>query len=119
MSARFSQCNGYQLCPMWISRAVILVATMTLSSGIAQTRVPADQQKFFGKWTLSEPETKKIHPNRDGVSDWRSYEPDGDRVKVSWGTGNTQTGTYSAKCDGIVEPISTGKIRCQQTAPGT
>jgi hypothetical protein len=72
------------------------------------------QQKFLGKWKLDTALSKIAHPNETGNIQWRAYEPDGDRVKVSWGNAAGLAGTYSAKCDGTLEPTSAGQIRCRQ-----
>jgi hypothetical protein len=83
--------------------------------GITCAHRQAHQQNFFGKWTLDEGRSRVLHPADDFKSQqWRSYEPDGDRVKVSWGNAGGQLGTYSAKCDGTMEAAGVGKIRCWQ-----
>jgi len=73
------------------------------------------QQNFFGRWKLDEARSRVLHSSDNLKSaQWRSYEPDGDRVRVSWGSESGQSGTYSAKCDGTIEAAVVGKIRCWQ-----
>jgi hypothetical protein len=81
---------------------------------------PATQQKFFGKWKLDKAQSRIAHPGDDDKSiQWRSYQPDGDRVKVAWGDGDGERGTYSAKCDGTVESAQAGNIRCRPAGSNT
>jgi len=94
------------------SRFWLLCLALTFAA--AQTAGPAVQRPFFGKWKLKPGDTK-LHAGDDSKSlQWRIYEPDGDRVRVSWGNGDKRAGTYSAKCDGTPETITSGKIRCWQ-----
>jgi hypothetical protein len=60
------------------------------------------------------------HSGEDDKSNqWRSYERDSDRVKVSWGNAERKVGTYSAKCDNTLEATGFGYIRCRQVALDT
>lgn len=77
------------------------------------------QQKFFGMWKLNRAESKMTHAgDTDQSVAWRSYEPDGDRVRVSWGNDKGKVGSYSAKCNGNPEPARSVNIRCRQVASG-
>jgi hypothetical protein len=81
---------------------------------LAQTSPPAAQQKFFGRWKLDTALSKIAHPGDSGSILWRSYAADGDQVKVAWGNVEGEAGSYSARCDGSLEPSNVGKIRCHQ-----
>lgn len=95
-----------------------LLLCLNLTFATAQTAGPTAQWPFFGKWKLKPGDTKLNHVGDDPKSlQWRTYEPDGDRVRVSWGNGDKPAGTYSAKCDGTPEPITSGKIRCWLAGP--
>jgi len=102
---------------MKISRPVLFLAfAALLCIGFAASASgQSAQQKFLGKWKLDTALSKIAHPNETGNVQWRAYEPDGDRDKVSWGNAAGLAGTYSAKCDGTLEPTSAGQIRCRQT----
>jgi hypothetical protein len=84
------------------------------SIGTTCANCQASQQNFFGRWMLDEARSRVLHSSDLKRQQWRSYEPDGDRVKVSWENAGGQLGTYSAKCDGTVEAAAAGKIRCWQ-----
>jgi hypothetical protein len=85
----------------------------------SQVSVASADQRFFGKWVLNEAQSQISHTGDDYKSvQWRRYEPDGDRVKVSWGNSAGQIGTYSARCDRAIEPAASGRIRCWRTESG-
>ena len=67
---------------------------------------------FLGKWTLDVPRSKVFITSDLKPLQWRTYERDGDRVKVAWGNANGQLGAYSARCDGTVEAAEAVKVRC-------
>lgn len=89
------------------------------AQGLAQ--VPIDQKNFLGMWKLHEAQSKMTHSGDEDKSlQWRSYERNGDRVKVSWGQADGRVvGTYSAKCDNTEESTSFGHIRCRQVGSDT
>ena len=99
---------------MLLTGLTVLLCFAVTTPARAQTARPAIQQKFFGKWKLEETLSRIAHPGEFKAIQWRSYEPDGDRVKVAWGNGEGQLGTYSAKCDGSLESAASGDIRCWQ-----
>jgi hypothetical protein len=101
---------------MKISRLVLFpaLAALLCIASAASGQSQSAQQNFLGKWKLDTALCKIAHPNETGNVQWRAYEPDGDRVKVSWGNAAGLAGTYSAKCDGTLEPTSAGQIRCRQ-----
>jgi hypothetical protein len=82
-----------------------LLAGSTPSLFCAQTTSPrrqgagaVAQQKFFDMWKLNRAESKMTHAgDADQSVAWRSYEPDGDQVRVSWGNDKGEVGSYSAK----------------------
>jgi hypothetical protein len=111
-------------------RTALLMLSLFLGAGERATAqgiasqgtptTPANQQKFLGKWKLNKAQSKMTHVgDNDKSIQWRSYQRDGARVKVSWGNSEGQVGTYSAKCDNTLEPTSSGRIRCRQVAPDT
>ncbi|HYZ87588.1 MAG TPA: hypothetical protein VE621_24445 [Bryobacteraceae bacterium] len=113
----------------WQRHAVfsgVILTSLVLPIGDAQTTSapkraggPAVQQKFFGQWKLNESKSNFTHAGDHKGLQWRSYEPDGDRVKVSWGDEERRDRSYSAKCDGTIEPAASGDIRCWQAGPNT
>src|SRR5262249_11807630 len=106
-----------RLAPMSVYVLLFAAAALTAS---AQTRSePAHQEKFLGKWMLDRAASKVRHAADLTRMEWRSYAADGDAVKVAWGKGSGEQGSYSARCDGSLEPGSGGKIRCWQTDAGT
>ena len=92
--------------------AILLAAGAALAA--AQAGGPANQERFLGKWKLEISRSKAIHADELQSGEWRSYEQDGDRVKVSFGDAGGRLGSYSAKCDGSLETGASGKLRCWQ-----
>ena len=93
------------------------MALVCAGPAIGQTARSANQEKFFGKWKLDMAQSKVAHAADEKLDQWRTYEPDGDRVKVAWGSGQGPLGTYSAKCDGTLEDSAgPAHVRCKQVA---
>jgi hypothetical protein len=92
----------------------LVVSAMAATPASAQQAGAANQQRFLGKWKLDPARSKYLHAADVKSNQWRLYEPDGNRVKVSWGNESGPSGTYSAKCDRSVESASVGNIRCWQ-----
>jgi hypothetical protein len=74
---------------------------------------------FIGTWVLNVAKSKIAASHRDEhyKSSTRTYEPDGDKIKVSWvadlGEEHPNTGSYSSRCDGTLETANgNNKIRC-------
>jgi hypothetical protein len=99
---------------MLLTGLTTLLCVVGATPAFGQAADPVIRQGFFGKWKLDTAKSKIAHSGDDKSIQWRSYEPDGDRVKVAWGSGEGQLGTYSAKCDGTLEQASNGQIRCRQ-----
>ena len=100
-----------------LSVPALLFCLSTTPQALAQDTHASIQQKFFGKWKLDLTKSKIAHPGDDRSIQWRSYAPDGDRVKVAWGNDKGEAGSYSAKCDGTIEALSSGNIRCRPAGP--
>jgi hypothetical protein len=98
---------------------VLLFAAAALTASAQTSPEPAHQEKFFGKWMLDRAASKVRHAADLTAMEWRSYAADGEAVKVAWGKGPGEQGTYSARCDGSSEAANPGQIRCRQTDANT
>ncbi|PYP86986.1 MAG: hypothetical protein DMG65_17805 [Candidatus Angelobacter sp. Gp1-AA117] len=98
---------------------ILVVFSLVVGSGATQKKgaSSSSQDPFLGAWTLSH-KSRFVAKEDRLASMTRSYQRDGDKVKVTWhGTmanGKTVSGSYSAKCDGTPEDIGGNKqITCQ------
>jgi len=94
--------------------AFVLVTAATQKKTTAGSR---SQDPFLGRWTLSH-KSRFIAKEDRLISMTRSYQRDGDKVKVTWqgkmANGKSSSGSYSAKCDGSPEKVSdTTQVTCQ------
>jgi hypothetical protein len=96
------------------------VLTAAAACAAAQSKSePAHQEHFFGKWMLDRAASKAKHVADMVRMEWRTYAADGAAVRVAWGQGPGERGSYSARCDGSLETDGQGKIRCWQTDANT
>jgi hypothetical protein len=95
------------------------LAAAVLCAGAQVKPEAVSQEKFFGKWTLNLDESVVKHAADIVNIEWRSYAADDKGVKVAWGKGIEQIGSYTARCDGSKESAGEGKIRCKGTDAST
>jgi hypothetical protein len=73
-------------------------------SGTART----GRDPVLGKWKLDPKKSRFLDPKDRIVAMTRVYSMDGDKIKVWWDShpvsGKASTRSFSAKCDGAVEP---------------
>jgi hypothetical protein len=100
-------------------RLYIAVAVAALCAAAQTNSGPANQERFFGRWKFDRAASKVADEASIRTVEWRSYAADGEGVRVSWGKGTDQLGSYSARCDGSTEPSDRGNIRCRQTDTNT
>ena len=99
------------LCFGFISSMLVLGNAQQASSAKAP-------DPFIGTWTLNVSKSKIAASHRERYrSSTRTYEADGDKIKVSWvadlGEEHPNTGSYSSRCDGTLETANgNNKIRC-------
>src|SRR5437763_1708768 len=93
---------------LWLLTCM-LFAVALVSGATTQkkgTTASGSQDPSLGRWTLSH-KSRFVAKEDRLISMTRSYQRDGDKVKVTWhGTmanGKTSSGSYSAKCDGTPE----------------
>ena len=98
---------------------ILVVFSLVVGSAATQKKgaSSSSQDPFLGTWTLSH-KSRFLAKEDRMTSMTRSYQRDGDMVKVTWhGTmanGKTSNGSYSAKCDGTPEKVNdTTQITCQ------
>jgi hypothetical protein len=101
--------------PRPLASYALLFAAAALSAAAQTKTEPAHQEKFFGKWMLDRAASQVKHGAELLKMEWRTYAANGSAVRVAWGKGPDEQGTYSARCDGSLESDSQGKIRCWQT----
>src|SRR5436309_14251503 len=96
----------------------LIFFSAVILSGTAQKKSGAgSQDPFLGRWTLSH-KSRFVAKEDRLVSMTRSYQRDGDKVKVTWqgklANGKANSVSYSAKCDGTPEKANeTTQITCQ------
>lgn len=98
---------------------ILVVFSLIVGSAATQKKGSSSSSSdpFLGTWTLSH-KSRFLAKEDRMTAMTRSYQRDGDKVKVTWhGTmanGKTRSGSYSAKCDGTPEKVNdTTQITCQ------
>src|SRR5436305_10680338 len=92
---------------------LVLPGSATQKKGVSSS----SSDPFMGTWTLSH--KSRFIAKEDRLSSMtRTYQRDGDKVKVTWrgslANGKTTSGSYSAKCDGTQEDVGGNRqITCQ------
>lgn len=105
--------NGKARSAALTSLCVGLAAFLCSTPGVSQQK---STDAFIGTWSLNSSQSH-LHKGEHYVTYLRTYELDGDRIRVSWsvdyGNGKGEKDSYSAKCDGTLQPAYAGsKIRC-------
>jgi hypothetical protein len=104
-----------------IITCALLLSTAVLCAGQKKAKTGSGDP-FAGKWKLNSAKSRFLDKNDRLTSMTRSYEREGDKMKVTWqgrnAAGKTTSGSYSAKCDGTPEAGANGtQITCQRVGP--
>ena len=103
---------------------LFILVIFSLVAGSAATQKKgasfSSSEPFLGTWILSHKSRFLVKEDRM-TSMTRTYQRDGDKVKVTWhgamANGKKSSGSYSAKCDGTPEKVNdTTQITCQNVS---
>jgi hypothetical protein len=98
----------------------VLFAAFICISALWSQSAPAraGRDPIIGKWKMDAKKSRFREPKDRIAAMTRVYTQDGDKIKVWWeshpAAGKVSSHTFSAKCDGTVEPAyDSAQIKCE------